>query len=168
MVSTMLNSFSAANFTGRFLQRRQAKGMHWKASRATAMAMTHTYDGWAAQPMAPDMGPMNVRTITTNSSDVNPTAVRVVEYTFFGSSPSLLAKRKKVVSMPQVRMTSSSAVQAYTLVMTPQPPLAADSLAVQSGTSRQLRKRPTMLLSPQIAVSFAREDNPAIVLNVKR
>ena len=28
--------------------------------------------------------------------------VKVVEYTFFGSSPSLLIKRKKVVSMPNV------------------------------------------------------------------
>ena len=86
--------------------------------------------------MAPDMGLMNASTAATNSSEVSPTAVRVVEYTFCGFSPSLLAKRKKVVSMPYVSITSSSAVYAYTFVMTPYPPLAADSFAVYSGTSR--------------------------------
>ena len=50
--------------------------------------------------MAEDMGDRNSSTKATKSTDVEPTAIRMVEYTFPASSPSLLAKRKKVVSMP--------------------------------------------------------------------
>ena len=60
--------------------------------------------------MNDDIGLMNVSTSTTNSSDVNPTDINVVEYTFCRSSSSLLAKRKKVVSIPYVRITISKAV----------------------------------------------------------
>ena len=60
--------------------------------------------------MNDDIGLMNVSTSTTNSSEVNPTDINVVEYTFCGSSPSLLAKRKKVVSIPYVSITISNAV----------------------------------------------------------
>ena len=44
----MLRSFRAANFIGRFLYLRYANGMHWKASMATVIAITHIYDWWSA------------------------------------------------------------------------------------------------------------------------
>ena len=74
--------------------------MHWKASIATVMAITHTYDSWSAYPMKADMGLRKSSTRAMNRSEVKPTLMSVVVYTFCGFSPSLLAKRKKVVSIP--------------------------------------------------------------------
>ena len=50
--------------------------------------------------MAEEMGPMKANTRPMNTSEVRPTIRRMEEYTSFGSSPSLFAKRKKVVSIP--------------------------------------------------------------------
>lgn len=56
-----------------------------------------------------------------------PTINNETEYTFFGSSSPLLAKRKKPVSIPKVSTTSNNATIAYILVITPYPPEAAGS-----------------------------------------
>ena len=45
-----------------------------------------------------------------NISEVKPTLMSVVVYTVCGFSSSLLAKRKKVVSIPYVSITISNAV----------------------------------------------------------
>ena len=60
--------------------------------------------------MAEDNGVMNAKTRQTKTIATVPTAVSVAEKTFEGSSPSLLEKRKKVVSIPNVKSTSISAV----------------------------------------------------------
>ena len=60
--------------------------------------------------MKSETGPMNPSTRATKTTEVVNTDHKAVENTFLGSSPSLLAKRKKAVSIPYVRMTSSKAV----------------------------------------------------------
>ena len=65
------------------------------------------------------MGVMNSATAATNSAASVPTRAMLVEKTQWGFSPSLLAKRKKVVSMPKVSTTSMRAVYAYRFVTTP-------------------------------------------------
>ena len=45
MLRMMNNILKAANFIGFFLYRRYAKGMHWKASRATVTAITPYISG---------------------------------------------------------------------------------------------------------------------------
>ena len=110
MFITINNILSAANLIGFFLCLRYANGMHWKASIATVIAITHIYDGCSAYPITSASGEMNVNTNATNTIAVNPTAVNIVEYTFCGSSPSLLEYLKKVVSIPNVSSTNMRAV----------------------------------------------------------
>ena len=74
--------------------------MAWKASRATVAAIAPTKAGWPAYPMPRLIGPRKARTRPAKSADVVPTMRRMVENTCLGSSPSLFANRKNVVSIP--------------------------------------------------------------------
>ena len=107
----MMNAnFSIMNFTGRFCCRRRLNIMAWKASRATIAAMQATYSGCSAYPIAADIGCRNSITSAKNRRLTPPTMRRMVLYTIFSSSPSLLQKRKRVVSIPKVRRASRRAV----------------------------------------------------------
>ena len=58
--------------------------------------------------MAEAMGSMNTEMSTAKATEVASTMQSVVAYTFLGCSPSLLMKRKNVVSIPYVsRMINS-------------------------------------------------------------
>jgi uridylate kinase len=71
-----------------------------------------------------------------------------------------LAKRKKPVSIPYVNIIRARATTEYTSVTTPYSDVVNNT--VYNGTRHQFRKRPTMLLSPYMAVSLTSPLIPAI------
>ena len=71
--------------------------------------LNHT--GITANPeCGPAIGPSSAKTATKNTRATPPTSFSVVPYTRSASSPSLLEKRKSVVSMPKVSSASNGAV----------------------------------------------------------
>ena len=68
-----------ANFIGRFLYLKYAKGMHWNESIATVMPITQMYDGWSLYPMKPEICGKNRNMRAMKSNDVNPTDINIVE-----------------------------------------------------------------------------------------
>ncbi len=118
-------------------------------------------EGCAAQCNSPLIGPANTRHTARNTDDVTASETSPVEYTSIGSPHrSWLAKRKKPVSIPYVNIIRASATTEYTSVTTPYSEVVNNT--VYNGTRHQFRKRPTMLLSPYMAVSLTSPLIPAI------
>ena len=119
MFRAMNMSLMVANLTGRFWYLRYANGIAVMASIATITDSIRMKSFCWAYPNSSDMGLMKMVTAATSSRDSDVTKAKLVVYTLRLSASGLLINRKKVVSIPNVRMISMNAVQPYRLVTIP-------------------------------------------------
>ena len=112
MFMKMLSSLSAANFIGRFWSLNSPNGIACSASSATTTAIMPTNSGCASYPNATATVGRKQKMASRNTLHSAPITSIDIEKTFETLAFSLLANLKKVVSKPNVRITSSTAVHA--------------------------------------------------------
>ena len=108
-----------ANFKALLSCRSFAKRIAVTASRARIPPIYIMHASYPAYPKTDEICPANAIIRARKVALTQNTVTKAFEYTLFGSTPSLLAKRKHPVSSPITRTTCSTAIYAINSVTTP-------------------------------------------------